>query len=429
RIFARCGIPAIPIEAESGPIGGSGSHEFTVPCDAGEDIILTSDKGNYAANVEKAETGERPHDFAKPAETDRPMMKQATRGTTSVEDVASVFALPTSEVLKTMVFRIKGGTGSFKWVFAVVRGDRTVNQAKLSGAVRDLLQKPEHEAVSVEPVSDVELKGANFPVGCVGPTSAATRSSSLLLIDPEAAQTNHTWVVGADEVDHHFTFFHWQRDFISRFGKVLEAKQVSGSRESVPPRFLVADIRDAVDGDPSPKGDGGVLKESRGIEVGHVFKLGTKYSEPLGATVLTEDQKQLPILMGCYGIGVGRILISAVETSHDDRGIIWPKALAPYDVVITPIKYEGDVAKTCDDLAAKLAAEGLDVLLDDRDERPGSKFADADLIGMPVRIVVGDRGLKEGKVELKARRDAEASDVAVDDVVTQVVARLDAMER
>jgi prolyl-tRNA synthetase len=185
-------------------------------------------------------------------------------------------------------------------------------------------------------------------------------------------------------------------------------------------KVAVADIRNAAAGDPSPKNDGGVLKAAKGIEIGHVFKLGTKYSDALGAAFLDDKGEKHPMIMGCYGIGVGRILISAVESLHDDKGIIWPVAIAPYSVVVTPIKYDGDVKAAADRIYNELQAAGIDVLIDDRDQRPGFKFADADLIGFPVRINVGDRGLKEGKVELKRRTEAEAKMVGVDGVLAAV---------
>ena len=187
-----------------------------------------------------------------------------------------------------------------------------------------------------------------------------------------------------------------------------------------PKRTAVADIRDAIDGDPSPRGDGGILAEGKGIEIGHVFKLGTKYSDALGAEFLDDKGGKHPIIMGCYGIGVGRILIAAVEALHDERGICWPAAIAPFSCVITPIRYDAEMKAAADKLYAELNAAGIDTLLDDRDARPGSKFADADLIGIPVRITVGDRGLKEGKVEIKRRTAAEAEMAPLEGVVDAV---------
>jgi prolyl-tRNA synthetase len=205
--------------------------------------------------------------------------------------------------------------------------------------------------------------------------------------------------------------FDWERDLLEPSNHQLRALEGS---------VHVADIRNAVDGDPSPKNDGGKLVASKGIEMGHVFKLGTRYSDALGALYLDEKGEKHPMIMGCYGIGIGRILIAAVEAMHDDKGIIWPVAIAPYKVVVTPIKYEGEVKTAVDKIYQDLMQAGFDVLLDDRDQRPGVKFNDADLIGIPIRINVGDRGLKEGKVELKQRKAEAAEMVDLADVVAAV---------
>ncbi len=226
-----------------------------------------------------------------------------------------------------------------------------------------------------------------------------------MLVDPDAAQPGF-WAAGGNEVDHHVKHFNWRREV----GQALDD----------PNKIIVADIRNAASGDPSPKNDGGKLQASKGIEIGHVFKLGTKYSDALGATFLDDKGIAHPIIMGCYGIGVGRILISAIEAFHDEKGIIWPVPLAPYSVIITPIKYDGEVKAAADNLHDQLNAAGIDTLLDDRDAHPGFKFADADLIGIPVRLTVGDRGLKEGKIELKRRKAAEPKMVGLDQV-TQAV--------
>ena len=205
-------------------------------------------------------------------------------------------------------------------------------------------------------------------------------------------------------------YFNWKRDV--------------GQTPEINKRMIVADIRNAAAGDPSPKNDGGKLQTSRGIEIGHVFKLGSIYAKALDAIFLDDKGERHPMIMGCYGIGIGRILIAAIESLHDDKGIIWPAAIAPFSVVITPIKYEGEVKTAADKLYDQLTAAGIDTILDDRDARPGFKFADADLIGFPVRINVGDRGLKEGKVEVKRRTAAEAELAALDNVLEHVKAAL-----
>jgi prolyl-tRNA synthetase len=407
RIFTRCGIPFVVVEAESGPIGGSASREFMAACSAGEDTILTSDKGNYAANVEKAETGERPHTFG--AAPSGELEKVHTPGMPGIEDVGKFMKVKPKNMLKTLVFRTdaagpaqQSGVNP-KWVVAVVRGDHEVNEAKLKKTARERFQ------VGIEALSDTpELRG-EWAVGFVAPDAAAKKADAVLIVDPDAAQGGF-WASGANETDYHVKHFNWFRE--------------CGDRLADPKKTVVADIRNAVAGDPSPKGDGGKLVASKGIEIGHVFKLGTKYSTALDATFLDDAGQPHPIIMGCYGIGVGRILIAAVESLHDDKGIVWPVAIAPYSLVITPIKYEGEVKAAADKLYGQLTAAGIDVLLDDRDARPGFKFADADLIGIPVRINVGDRGLKEGKVEVKRRKSPDAENVAIDSVLEAVRAAL-----
>jgi prolyl-tRNA synthetase len=307
-------------------------------------------------------------------------------------------------MLKTLVFRSdateptqESGVNP-RWVVAVVRGDHEVNEAKLGKAAR------EHFHVGIRPLEDTPELRETFAVGFVGPDAAAKRVDAVLIVDPDAAQGGF-WATGANEVDHHVKHFNWFRE--------------CGDRPADPKKTAVADV-------PSPKGDGGKLKASKGIEIGHVFKLGTKYSTALGANILDDKGETHPIIMGCYGIGVGRILIAAVESLHDDKGIIWPAAIAPYSVVVTPIKYDGEVKAAADRLYQQLNAAGIDTILDDRDARPGFKFTDADLVGFPVRLTVGDRGLKEGKVELKRRKATEAEMVSLDKVPDAVRAALKA---
>ena len=402
KIYARCGIPAVPVEAESGPIGGSASHEFTVPCDAGEDTILSSDLGNYAANAEKAETGERPWSFD--GEPTGELQKVHTPGLKTIEEVGKFMKVKPQNMLKTRLYEVDG----VSLVLAVVRGDHDFNEAKLFSMFDDS---------TLTLVDETDTKYAGLTFGFMGPQSVGNRGFNLV-VDPDAAQGGKFWVAGAGENDHHVKHFDWNRDVIAGDKIIRDAARDEVHLEG--DTILIADIRNAVAGDPSPKNDGGVLRESKGVEVGHVFKLGTRYSEKLGATFLDADNKEKPVLMGCYGIGIGRIVLSAVEVGHDDRGILWPTAIAPYQVVITPIKYDGEMKAAADKLYDELTAGGVDVLLDDRDDRPGSKFADADLIGIPVRITVGDRGLKTGEVELKERRVAEPRNVKLDAAAAEV---------
>jgi prolyl-tRNA synthetase len=436
KIFTRCGIPYVVVEAESGPIGGSASHEFMANCDAGEDTILTSDKGNYSANVEKAEIGDRPENMAGAPTGD--LEEVHTPGMSSIEDVGKYLKVKPKHFLKTLVFKVRGAIKrspgvmvisstehATALVFVVLRGDHEANETK----VRRLLSNYFSETSTVEMIDAEDAKRWGIPIGFIGPdfgirfaAEAApegidraaksnwlnSRPVPLWLVDFDAAQGGF-WATGANKVDFHNKHFNWERDFVA-------ISKANGMRGDV----LIADIRNAIAGDPSPKNDGGKLQSSKGIEIGHVFKLGTKYSDALGANFLDDKGQQNPMIMGCYGIGIGRILIAAIESLHDDKGIIWPTAIAPYSVVITPIKYDGEVKEAADKIYAQLNSAGIDTLLDDRDARPGSKFADADLIGFPIRITIGDRGLKEGKVELKKRTAADPEMVGIDQVLGRV---------
>ena len=420
RIFERCGLPYEVVEAESGPIGGSASHEFMVPSPTGEDVILKSDQGNYAANVEKCEIGPRKHSFD--GEPTGELEKIHTPGCPGIEDVVTFFKkklktkLKPANMLKSLVFIATRSDDTSDprqakdpwYILTIVCGDQDVNEAKLCRHVSEAIG----QSVDVQLAPDDLAKEDSWALGFVGPHAMVDRDDTYLIVDPDAAQDGF-WVTGANEVDHHAKHFNWKRDVINPLGDA--AKE----------RVIVADIRNAQDGDPSPENDGGVLRATKGIEIGHVFKLGCKYSESLDATVLDENNERKPLVMGCYGIGINRILAGAIEREgdqpgHDDNGIILPAAIAPYAVLITPIKYEGQVKETVDRLAVELEKAGLDVLIDDRDERPGVKFKDADLIGAPLRITVGEKALANGQVEVKPRTVKEAELVAVDQAATRV---------
>ncbi|MEM6333354.1 MAG: aminoacyl--tRNA ligase-related protein [Planctomycetota bacterium] len=471
-IFQDCGLPVMEVEAEAGPIGGDASHEFMCPAPTGEDTILVSDKHNYAANVEKCSTGYRDHaaDFDSYVKRDakRPDIAEAedkgwkpidlelveTPNVKSIEDLCRFWKsnqggkLHPKNILKTIICQTNGG-----WIIAVVRGDHELNLAKLSNAIAD----------SVVLADEGEAKKAGFPVGYVGPQSVVGRNNAKIIVDPDAMQGGF-WVAGGGKEGTHCKGFYWLRDLIL-FDVVSDKKKLeasmAGKRGALSDdnfdlasenRIVVADIRNAVAGDPSPLNDGGVLEERKGIELGHIFKLGDKYTRGLNVTVAGEDNQPVHPLMGCYGIGVNRILAAAIEceAGHDESGIVWPVALAPYHVVITPIKYDGAVKETVDRLAEELEAvaisgvqllgaqlpgvqlPGVEVLIDDRDERPGPKFKDADLIGIPVRITVGDKGLgaDEPFVEVKARdgRNGDKGEqVALDGAVARVVELLGEM--
>ncbi len=409
RIFTRCGLPYHSAEAEPGPIGGGASHEFIVLSEAGEDTVVTSDKGNYTANLERAQTGSRAWTFA--GEPTADLLKVHTPNLPGIDDVATFLKVKPKHMLKTLVFRVADpapkdrpeNLAHPRWLVAVVRGDHDVNESKLARAAR------EHFHIELFALEDTPDVRAQWAIGFVAPDAAARNIEAVLLVDPDAAQGGF-WVSGANEPDYHVKHFNWFRE--------------CGDKLADPRKVVVADIRNAIEGDPSPKEDGGKLKLSRGIEIGHVFKLGTKYSEALGATYLDDKSAAHPLIMGCYGIGIGRLLIAAIESHHDDRGIIWPAALAPYRVVLTPIKYDGEVKRVTDKLYDEFNAAGIDTILDDRDARPGVKFADADLIGFPIRINIGERGLKERAVELKLRRSSETRMASLTEVVQSVKQRL-----
>ena len=423
RIFARCGLPFEIVEAESGPIGGSASHEFMVPSPTGEDTILKSDRGNYAANVEKCETGPRPVGAAfrgltraaavagevEAKEPSGALDEVHTPACPGIEDVCKALKVKPRHMLKTLLFAGEQG----ERILAVVRGDHEVNEAKLRRAVGG--------AIALADVGEARRDG--FAIGFVGPHAAIAQPAVRVIVDPDAT-VDQFWVTGANKTDFHVKHFHWSRDLLGPLGAELSR------------RVEVADIRNAAAGDPSPRNDGGLLQETKGIEIGHVFKLGTKYTQALRFQVLGDDNQRRPVIMGCYGIGVNRILASALERAggHDDKGIRWPAAIAPFKVLIVTIKHEGEVAAAAAQLAHRLESatyrdphgrtQGVDVLIDDRDERPGVKFNDADLIGIPVRLTVGAKGLKDGTVELK-RRDAEqAQAVPLDQAVERVLEAL-----
>jgi prolyl-tRNA synthetase len=400
RIFRRCGVPAVAVQADSGPIGGSASHEFVCLSDAGEDTIVISDRGNYAANLERAEIGGRSARFA--PTPDAPLEKVHTPGMPGIAEVASFLNVRPARMLKTLVFQV-AQPHQFKWLAAVVRGDHEVNPAKLARAARRQFAIDQFELIDTPEVRQ------RWPIGFVSPRGVAASADAAMVIDPDTAQAG-AWVSGADEPDHHVRGFDWQREC----GPALDD----------PARTLVADIRTAVAGDASPLNDGGRLATARGIEIGHVFQIGTRYSQAMDATFIDEQGQTHPMVMGSYGIGLGRIIVSAIESHHDEHGIIWPAAIAPYGVCITPIRYEGAAKAASDRLADQLDKAGIDAILDDRDVRPGVKFADADLVGFPLRITIGEKGLKQGTVEVKARSQPQVHTVKIEQAATEAAAML-----
>ncbi|MEQ8317850.1 MAG: proline--tRNA ligase [Phycisphaerales bacterium] len=399
RIFTRCGLTFTAVEAESGPIGGSASHEFMVHAESGEDKVLVCPVSGYAANVEKAEIGERAWSFEGAASQE--LKKHHTPEMPGIELVAGHLGTTAAGMLKTIVFeRVLKDPDKTKYVLAVVRGDHDVNEGKVRDAVGS----------GVKLADEAKAKADGLAIGYLSPSAFARLTGATIVVDPDAAQGSTAWATGADEMDHHVTGWHWGRDL----GYETE-------------KLKVADIRNAEEGDPSPRAEGARLETQRGIEVGHIFKLGTKYSDAMDFKVLAEDQKPRSVTMGCYGIGVSRTMAACVEMSHDDNGIVWPAAVAPYHVQIILMKPEDEKQQSvASDLAQQLAAKGADVLIDDRKERPGPKFKDADLIGIPVRLTLGDKALDAGGVEFKLRKDAGKGEVVpMAEVVERCVSALE----
>ena len=397
RIFDRFGLQYRAVAADTGAIGGDLSHEFQVIAETGEDAIVYCPTGDYAANIELAE--------ALPLAAQRPapsadMAKTPTPGKSTCADVASYLQLPLSSTVKSLVLATDEPgpdgrpQGSTVWLL-LVRGDHGLNEIK-AGKVEGL-QGGFRFATSAEIDEHFGCKP-----GYLGPVNM--RKAVKVVADRTVAAMSD-FVCGANDADFHFTGVNWGRD--------------------LPEPDLVADIRNVVEGDPSPDGRG-VLAIQRGIEVGHVFYLGTKYSQAMNATFLDETGKPRFMEMGCYGIGVTRILGAAIEQNHDERGIIWPASIAPFQAVVCPIGYDrnDDVRSAAERVYAELKALGVDVLLDDRGERPGAMFADWELIGVPQRVVISERGLKEGQVELQGRRDAQADRVPVTEVARRLHERL-----
>jgi prolyl-tRNA synthetase len=370
RIFERLGLKFRAVAADTGAIGGTGSHEFHVLADSGEDAIAFSRQSDYAANVELAEALAPKTPRAAPGAV---LNKVATPGQHSIEEVSAFLKVPPQQILKTLMVV----AGDQKEVLLLLRGDHMLNEVK--AGKKFLLNEGWRFATEAE----VRARMGAGP-GSIGPRG----DHGLLVVADRAVAAMSDFVCGANEEDYHLTGVNFGRD--------------------LPEPQEYVDLRNVVEGDPSPDGKG-TLGICRGIEVGHIFQLRTKYSEALSATFLDEAGQSRPMEMGCYGIGVSRIVAAAIEQNHDERGIIWPRPIAPFQIAIAPIGYgkSAEVKALADRLHEELEAAGIDVLLDDRDERPGVMFADLELIGVPHRITIGDRGLKQGQVEYVSRREGK----------------------
>lgn len=382
KIFDRLGLTYRAVMADSGAIGGNSSHEFHVLADSGEDAIVFSDGSEYAANMEKAEAWI--DSSAAPAAT-QAMQSIATPNVHSIEDVAQFLKVTATQCIKTLLV---AGAEKNSVVALLLRGDHELNEIKAS-----------HHPDVASPLtfaSEAEVKRvADCEPGSIGPVGL-----KIKIIADHAALALSDFVCGANKTGEHLTGVNWQRDLA-----LAEA----------------ADLRNVVAGDTSPDGKG-TLSIARGIEVGHIFQLGQKYSTAMKAEVLDENGKSVTMTMGCYGIGVTRIIAAAIEQNHDDNGIIWPHSIAPFDVAIAPINFQNseEVRATAIKLHDELVAAGLEVLLYDQKNRLGAMLADLDLIGIPHRIVIGDRGLADGQVEYKARAAADSENFAVDAIVAHI---------
>ncbi len=399
RIFTRLGLDFRAVAADTGEIGGTGSHEFQVIAGSGEDAIAYCPQSDYAANVELAEAlaPRAPRGAAT-----QPMRKEATPGKHTCEEVSEFLKIPIEKTVKSIVVMHDPGNGA-RMAMLLVRGDHMMNEVKAS-KVPGL--NPFRFATNAEIDARLEAPpGSLGPVGHRGREAPSGTEEPLRVIADRTVGAMSDFCTGANEEGFHLTGVNWGRD--------------------LPEPAVVADIRNVVAGDPSPDGKG-TLEIARGIEVGHVFQLRTAYTQKMGVTYIDEKGATQPMEMGCYGIGVTRVVAAAIEQNHDERGIIWPDPMAPFVVAVIPMGYrKSDAVKTAaDSIHAALEAAGVDVLLDDRDERPGVLLADQELIGIPHRIVVGDRGLKEGVVEYQHRRDAAATRVPLDAAPAFVRARI-----
>ncbi|MFV5405051.1 proline--tRNA ligase [Acinetobacter sp. 228] len=388
KIFTRLGLDFRPVQADTGSIGGSGSHEFHVLASSGEDDIAFSTESDYAANIEMAEAvlvGERAAPTQELKLVDTPNQK-------TIADVSAFLGTdPAHSVKALLVQGVAAEEGQDAPVVALfLRGDHELNEIKA--------EKHPLIAVPLTFATEEQIQALGLTAGFVGPQGLVEKG--LTVIADRAASVLSDFVAGANEADQHATGVNWERD--AQFTEVF-------------------DLRNVVEGDPSPDGKG-TLQIKRGIEVGHIFQLGQKYSEALGCKVLGKDGKPFTVTMGCYGIGVTRVVASAIEQNFDEKGIIWPEAIAPFEVAIVPMNAHKSprTMEAAEALYAELTAAGYDVILDDRDERPGVKFSDLEITGIPHRIVIGEKGLDAGTFEYKGRRDAESVNISKEELLAKI---------
>ncbi len=387
RIFTRLGLDFRPVQADTGSIGGSGSHEFHVLASSGEDDIAFSTESDYAANIEMAEAvlvGER----AAPTQT---LTLVETPDQKTIADVSNFLGTEAKASVKALLVQGVAEEGKEAPVVALfLRGDHELNEIKA--------EKHPLIAAPLTFATEAQIQALGLITGFIGPQGLVEKGITVIV--DRAASVLSDFVAGANEADKHATGVNWERD--AKFTEVY-------------------DLRNVVEGDPSPDGKG-TLQIKRGIEVGHIFQLGKKYSEALGCKVLGKDGKPMVVTMGCYGIGVTRVVASAIEQNFDDKGIIWPSAIAPFEVAIVPMNAHKSprTLEAAEALYAELQAAGYDVILDDRDERPGVKFSDLEITGIPHRIVIGEKGLDAGTFEYKGRRDTESVNISKEELLAKI---------
>jgi prolyl-tRNA synthetase len=411
NIFNRCGLKFRAVDADSGAIGGSGSQEFMVLADAGEDDVLYTDDGKYAANVEKAIS--LASDLVPSAFTE--YQKLLTPNTETIAKLAEVLKCSATQILKNVLYEVTYDSGITVLVLVSIRGDQEVNEVKLQNELVKVAENYQGKAVLALKVPDPESQKAwssqPLPLGYIPPNlddayiakNPRVNSKFLRLVDQTAVDLKN-FVTGADVANYHVVGANWEKEF--------------------PLPKLVVDVRKAKAGDRSVHDPTQTLQTARGIEVGHIFQLGTKYSKAMGATYTTENGEEVPLIMGCYGLGVSRLAQAAVEQSYDKDGIIWNVAIAPYHVIIcVPNVKDSAQMAVAERLLTELNQAGIETILDDRDERAGVKFKDADLVGIPFRIVTG-RSLAEGKVEVVNRATKEANNIAIEQVVDSLLAEI-----
>ncbi len=390
RVFERSGLKFRVVEADPGNIGGSSSHEFMVLADSGEDLVVSCPSCDYASNAEKAEVAKAPSS-SHLDKTMLPIQEVKTPGTVTIGEVSEFLNKKPREFIKTLVYSVNGGS---EYVMVIVRGDCEINEPKLSAVLgADMLELAEHDKVK-------ELTGTS--VGFLGPVLNPDRpyKSKMRIIADHSIKSMVNAVTGANKDDYHLININTARDFTAE---------------------TYADIRMVKEGDYCPRCKKSAMEFHRGIEVGHIFRLGTKYSKAMNATYLDENGKEQIIVMGTYGIGIGRIAAAAIEQSHDDNGIIWPWAIAPFQIIVLPLNVKKEfLQKAAAEIENELEGAGYEVLHDDRNERAGIKFNDADLIGVPVQVIVGEKGLKNGEVEIKVRKTGERHNVKRDSLLDKI---------